>query len=62
VDGFGALELGPLFAWGLLYGHIATNPATAVPALKRPDDMPRMGTSRIRGHARRGGAVLCDLG
>lgn len=29
-----------LFKWGILYGHLKTNPAEDVPALQRPADMP----------------------
>ena len=32
--------LRPLFEWGILYGHMKTNPATGVPALERPDGTP----------------------
>jgi integrase len=32
--------LRPLFAWGILYGHMTTNPAAGVPALDRPEGTP----------------------
>ena len=32
--------LRPLFEWGILYGHMRTNPAAGVPALERPDGTP----------------------